>query len=267
MKNTFILLGILCLLLPLNISAQDTKSYDFRLKTNIQLGVNELRFTPGSIFLNNPSDPLLTPILLTREKGRAIKAQVLFSIVWKRMKDASLKENWGLSLGYAFNAQEYLQYIPGGELLRRTSFRSYRYFSVPLLLSKNFYWGRGENRLELSLGPEFSFYSGGTRGFGILLEEDEYLRANFSRSIDIGTDLSFMALWKGQLFKRQDIGFGFGINYALTPVVEQEFSLYRNQNSALPFDINESNLLYRVNNEVFPISYFLILQYDLPLSK
>lgn len=264
MRNTFIPL-LLFLLFNSSLFSQDQKSYDIRLRVSAHAGINELRFNPPFVDIQNFREaPGL--IFLSKEIGRSFKGQLAFSIVWKRTKDASFKETWGISMGYAFNRQEYLQSLPEDDFLRFSSLRYYNYLSIPIMLSRNVFWGSKENRLELSAGPEISLLSGGSSGYRRFVS-DGYLQSRLRRPSGIRVELAATALWKGQLFKKQDIGFGFGFNYALQSVVDQEFQIYSVEGPNMRPALSPENELYRVDSKVLPISYFLILQYDLSLTK
>ncbi|MEM8890954.1 MAG: hypothetical protein AAGD28_23460 [Bacteroidota bacterium] len=120
MKNTISILFLLLFSSPF-LSAQDQKSYDIRLRAGVYTGVNELRFSPLFVQVQNPNVPPRF-IFLSRNLGRSFKGQLEFSLVWKRRKDASLKESWGITMGYAYNRQEYLQTFPQDEFLSGIAF-------------------------------------------------------------------------------------------------------------------------------------------------
>ena len=264
MQHTILILSLL-LFSSTFINAQDQKAYDIRLRASVHPGITELRFSPPTVEIQNPNETP-GPVFLQREIGRSFKGQLSFSIVWKRKKDRSLKETWGISMGYAYNRQEYLQYLPGDDFLRLTTIRDFHFLSIPIQVSRNFFWGSNNNRLELSLGPEISLISGGSSGYRIFIS-DGYLQNRSRRPDGIRLDLAFMALWKGQLLRKQDIGFGFGLNYGLQSVLDQNFLVYRLEDPNTPPQLTPENLRYRVESKVLPINYFLVLQYDLSLSR
>ncbi|MDW3652290.1 MAG: hypothetical protein R8P61_34760 [Bacteroidia bacterium] len=264
MKNIPIVLLVLLFSSPF-LNAQGDKKYDIRLRAGVHAGINELRFSPPTVEIQN-FDEAPGFVFLSRELGRSFKAELAFSIVWKRTKDSSFKESWGISLGYTYNRQEYLQALAEDDFIRSLSFRYYNYLSFPIMFSRNIFWGSQDNRLELSIGPEFSVLSGGSRGYRRFIS-DGYLRSSLRRPNGIRVDLGIRALWKGQLYRKQDIGFGFGINYGLQSVVDQEFQLYAVESPNIRPDLIPENELYRIESKVLPISYSLILQYDISLTK